>query len=140
MEKEYLRGRYRKQIDKFIDDTYEMLVDDERFCFTKKITLKERKEYDEIIKNVVDKRFSEDLPKLEKLVMLGEGLTGEENEKLVHDDMTNVLLDFKTEANYDTLKRYRFSKKFLHIYLPIIGGALLLIVIIVCIVLGTKGY
>ncbi len=138
MEKEYISARYRKQIDKFKDETYEILLKDERFCFAKGVSLKEVDEMNKLIKNKIDERFNNDLSSLINLICLSENLDDENAKSEVLNLLNEILLDFKSEASYETLKRYRFSKKFLKWGVFSLVVALIFFAIIFAVVLGTR--
>lgn len=113
MEKEYIRARYRQQFDKFKDETYELLLKDERFCYAKGLSIKDYDNMNEIIKSKVQERFDKDLNALVNLIVLSEGIENESSKEEINNLVNEILLDFKSEANYETLKHYRFSKLFL---------------------------
>lgn len=113
MEKEYIRARYRQQFDKFKDETYELLLKDERLCYAKGLSIKGYDNMNEIIKNKVQERFDKDLNALVNLIVLSEGIENESSKEEINNLVNEILLDFKSEANYETLKHYRFSKLFL---------------------------
>ena len=113
MEKEYIRARYRQQFDKFKDETYELLLKDERLCCAKGLSTKDYDNMNEIIKSKVQERFDKDLNALVNLIVLSEGIEDESSKEEINNLVNEILLDFKSEANYETLKHYRFSKLFL---------------------------
>ena len=113
MEKEYIRARYRHQFDKFKDETYELLLKDERLCYAKGLSIKDYDNMNEIIKSKVQERFDKDLNALVNLIVLSEGIENESSKEEINNLVNEILLDFKSEANYETLKHYRFSKLFL---------------------------
>lgn len=113
MEKEYIRARYRQQFDKFKDETYELLLKDERLCYAKGLSIKDYDNMNEIIKSKVQERFDKDLNALVNLIVLSEGIENESSKEEINNLVNEILLDFKSEANYETLKHYRFSKLFL---------------------------
>ena len=113
MEKEYIRARYRQQFDKFKDETYELLLKDERLCYAKGLSIKDYDNMNEIIKSKVHERFDKDLNALVNLIVLSEGIEDESSKEEINNLVNEILLDFKSEANYETLKHYRFSKLFL---------------------------
>lgn len=113
MEKEYIRARYRQQFDKFKDETYELLLKDERLCYAKGLSIKDYDNMNEIIKNKVQERFDKDLNALVNLIVLSEGIENGSSKEEINNLVNEILLDFKSEANYETLKHYRFSKLFL---------------------------
>lgn len=113
MEKEYIRARYRQQFDKFKDETYELLLKDERLCYAKGLSIKDYDNMNEIIKSKVQERFDKDLNALVNLIVLSEGIEDESSKEEINNLVNEILLDFKSEANYETLKHYRFSKLFL---------------------------
>lgn len=138
MEKEYIRARYRKQFDKFKDETYELLLKDERFCFAKGLSIKDYDNMNEIIKSKVQERFDKDLNALVNLIVLSEGIENESSKEKINNLVNEILLDFKSEANYETLKHYRFSKLFLKWGLLALVLAIVIFAIIFASIIWTR--
>lgn len=138
MEKEYIRARYRHQFDKFKDETYEQLLKDERFCFSKNLTLKDYDNMNEIIKSKVQERFDKDLKMLVNLIIVSESIEDESSKEEIANLVNEILLDFKSEANYETLRHYRFSKLFLKWGLIALVLAIVIFAIIFASIIWTR--
>lgn len=138
MEKEYIRARYRQQFDKFKDETYELLLKDERLCYAKGLSIKDYDNMNEIIKSKVQERFDKDLNALVNLIVLSEGIEDESSKEEINNLVNEILLDFKSEANYETLKHYRFSKLFLKWGLLALALAVVIFAIIFASIMWTR--
>ncbi len=138
MEKEYIRARYRQQFDKFKDETYELLLKDERLCYAKGLSIKDYDNMNEIIKSKVQERFDKDLNALVNLIVLSEGIENESSKEEINNLVNEILLDFKSEANYETLKHYRFSKLFLKWGLLALALAVVIFAIIFASIMWTR--
>lgn len=138
MEKEYIRARYRQQFDKFKDETYELLLKDEKFCYAKGLSVKDYDNVNEIIKSKVQERFDKDLNALVNLIVLSEGIENESSKEEINNLVNEILLDFKSEANYETLKHYQFSKLFLKWGLLALALAVVIFAIIFASIMWTR--